>query len=142
MPGEDTGQEGGLVLVFHGVDGIGYEALPHELLNTYFSYIQNRQEDLWVATFSDVAKYMRERMASTFSTTEDNDTIVINIKDSLDKKVYDVPLTLKSYIPSQWKQVLLHGSKSRVLQPIKDEKGSYVTFDAVRSNETIKLTGN
>lgn len=97
---------------------------------------------MWVATFSDVAKYMRERMASTISTTEDNNTIVINIKDSLDKKVYDVPLTLKSYIPSQWKQVVLQGSKSRELQLMKDEKGSYVKFDADRSNETMKLTGN
>src|SRR5215831_10549610 len=50
-----------LVLVFHGIDGLGYEALPHELLDTYFQKIKRHEADLWIATFSDVAKYMRER---------------------------------------------------------------------------------
>ena len=32
-----------LVLVIHGVDGIGWEPIPHERLETYFKYIQSQR---------------------------------------------------------------------------------------------------
>ncbi|HZP62164.1 MAG TPA: polysaccharide deacetylase family protein [Terriglobales bacterium] len=50
-----------LVLVIHGVDGIGWEPLPAAELKEYFSYIDSKKQNLWVATFQDVAKYIRER---------------------------------------------------------------------------------
>ena len=31
-------------------------------LKEYFGYIKSQEDKLWVATFQDVAKYMRERM--------------------------------------------------------------------------------
>ena len=43
-----------LVLVFHGVDGIGWEALTSELLKEYFEYMKSEEDDLWIATFGDV----------------------------------------------------------------------------------------
>ena len=53
-----------LVLTFHGVDGIGWEAKPHEELAEYFKYMKEREASLWIATFGDVTKYMRERMSA------------------------------------------------------------------------------
>jgi hypothetical protein len=35
-----------LVLVFHGVDGIGWEALPGSLLQEYFSYIKTSRRQI------------------------------------------------------------------------------------------------
>ena len=51
-----------LVLVIHGVDGIGWEPIPHERLETYFKYIQSHDKDIWVATFQDAGKYIREKL--------------------------------------------------------------------------------
>ena len=51
-----------LVLVFHGVDGIGWEPKTGAELEEYFSYIKSLEGRVWVATFQDVTKYMRERM--------------------------------------------------------------------------------
>jgi peptidoglycan/xylan/chitin deacetylase (PgdA/CDA1 family) len=51
-----------LVLVYHGINGLGWEALPDTLLDRYFHYIKQNENNLWVATFKDVAKYIRERM--------------------------------------------------------------------------------
>src|SRR5262245_54547189 len=50
-----------LVLVFHGIEGIGYEALPTEIVRAYLDYIREKEGRLWVATFQDGAKYVRER---------------------------------------------------------------------------------
>ena len=51
-----------LVLVFHGVDGIGWQPRTNADLKEYFGYIKSKEDRVWVATFQDVAKYMRERM--------------------------------------------------------------------------------
>ena len=53
-----------LVLTFHGVDGIGWEAKPHQELQEYFSYMKQHGDHLWIAPFRDATKYMRERMAA------------------------------------------------------------------------------
>ena len=59
--------------MFHGVDGIGWKPKTGLELKEYFGYIKSKEGKLWVATFQDVAKYMRERMHSTVrSYTEDN----------------------------------------------------------------------
>lgn len=50
-----------LVLVIHGVDGVGWEPLSSAELKDYFSYLDSKKQSLWVATFQDVAKYIRER---------------------------------------------------------------------------------
>src|SRR3954454_23672007 len=64
-----------LVLVYHGINGLGSEALPHELLETYFRYIKQKENNLWVATFADVAKYMRERMHAEVNENKTGSTI-------------------------------------------------------------------
>ncbi len=50
-----------LVLVFHGVDDFGWEAKTAGELEEYFAYIKEKENDIWVATFADVTKYIRER---------------------------------------------------------------------------------
>ncbi len=57
-----------LVLVLHGVDGIGWEALGSNLLEDYFRYMKSNENNLWIATFGDVTRYMRERMRSIIKT--------------------------------------------------------------------------
>src|SRR6185295_7809468 len=87
-----------LVLVFHGVDGIGYEALRHELLREYFEYIKKHEDSLWIATFGDVTKYMRERMNAIEITHQKENKIIVDLNHALDKSMYDLPLTLRTYI--------------------------------------------
>jgi hypothetical protein len=120
-----------LVLVFHGVDGMGYEALSHELLDTYFSYLKAHENDLWIATFSDVARYMRERMHASVSFEDKKNSIQVTLRHSLDTSNYNVPLTLKSYIPKEWKVVSLKQDGHREYLKIrKDSKGTYVLYQA------------
>jgi peptidoglycan/xylan/chitin deacetylase (PgdA/CDA1 family) len=130
-----------LVLVFHGVDGMGYEALPHKLLDSYFTYIKSHESDLWIATFSDVAKYMRERMNATVNADQNKNNITVNLRHSLDVKDYNLPLTLKTYVPKKWKKAILKNGESRQKLMMKeDNKGSYVLYALEPNKGIIEIT--
>jgi len=131
-----------LVLVIHGVDGVGWEALSSELLDEYFQYIKSLDTELWIATFADATKYLRERMNSTVNTSENNGKITISLTHSLDKSMYDIPLTLKTYVSSKWKEVQVRdGSKKKLVYPQKDENGSFVLYQAEPNTGTVELSG-
>ena len=130
-----------LVLVFHGVDGIGYEALPHEMLDEYFQYMKQREADLWIATFADVTKYMRERKSATVVVKESKEKIVVTLTHSLEKKWYDVPLTLKTFIPNQWKSVQVkQGAKTEKLISSSDSRGTFVLYQAMPNAGPVELS--
>jgi len=64
----------------------------HELLDTYFQYIKKHEDRLWVANFSDVAKYMRERMHASVTADKASDRIFMHLQHSLDMSTYNIPL--------------------------------------------------
>nr|HAD50913.1 polysaccharide deacetylase [Algoriphagus sp.] len=53
-----------LVLVFHGVENLGWEPKTRNELVEYFSYMKANENQLWIATFRDVTKFLRARMNS------------------------------------------------------------------------------
>ena len=133
-----------LVLVFHGIDSLGWEWTPIPKLEEYFNYIVAREEKVWIATFGDVTKYMREREHATLNTAmvakkgavADTLTIHVTLTHSLDKTMYDLPLTLKTYVPEGWKQVTVkQGSDTTKMTIQRDEKGTYVLYQ-VKPNST------
>ncbi len=129
-----------LVLVFHGIDGLGYEALPHQLLDTYFHYIKKHEDDLWIANFSDVAKYMRERMHASVNSDKSGNHILVHLQHSLDTNTYNVPLTLKTYVPAQWNRVeVKQGNDLQQLEVQKDDKGNYILYRAIPNKGIIEL---
>lgn len=129
-----------LVLVFHGVDSLGYEALNSSLLDQYFQYIKSKQDKLWVATFGDATRYMREREAAKVTSSENNGKIKVTLTHALDKTQYYLPLTLKTYVPADWKWVHIEqGKHSNTIKPEKDKKGSYVLYQADVNNNGITL---
>ncbi len=131
-----------LVLVFHGVDSLGYEALNHTLLDEYFQYIVSKENSLWVATFGDVTKYMREREHAEIKNIEKSGKITIILSHSLDENMYDLPLTLKTYVPSAWKQVKVKQGKQNINVAVKkDGKGSYIIYQANPDKNPITLAG-
>jgi len=132
-----------LVLVIHGVDGLGYEALSDTLLDNYFQYIKNRNSSLWIATFGDVTKYMRERETAKVSNSRKGGKIIVTFNHSLDTSMYNIPLTLKTYVSSNWKQAnIKQGKHIQKVEVNKDDKGAYVQYRANTNGEAITLYTN
>ena len=129
-----------LVLTFHGVDGIGWEAKPHQELQEYFSYMKQHGEHLWIAPFRDATKYMRERMAAKVNSREEDDAILVTLEHSLDTALYNYPLTLKTYVPEDWKNVRIsQGGKEIKSFRRSDDKGIFVMYEALPNGENISI---
>jgi peptidoglycan/xylan/chitin deacetylase (PgdA/CDA1 family) len=130
-----------LVLVIHGVEGIGWEALTIQSIDEYFRYIKSKENDLWVATFGDVAKYMRERMNSEIKSSENKGKITVTFTHSLDKSLYDLPLTLKTVVRPEWKEVIVkQGYESKRIATRKTGNVTFVQYQA-SPNADIEITG-
>ncbi len=130
-----------LALTFHGVDGIGWEAKPHEELQEYFTYMKKHETNLWIASFGDVTKYMREKMNSSLNTVDQDGKILVSLKHALDPAVYKFPLTLKTYIDPTWKNVSVkQGANAVTIVPEKDEKGSFVLYQAMPNEADIEVS--
>lgn len=130
-----------LVLVFHGIDDIGWEPTSHQKLEEYFQYIKSNESNIWVAPFGDVARYVRERMRADVKTNNEKDKIIVNLTHSLDPKIYDRPLTLKTYVSPDWKNVSVEqdGKKQRV-SSAKDSNGRYILYHALPNKGSIEIS--
>ena len=129
-----------LVLVFHGVDGIGWKPKTSAELKEYFSYIKSREQSLWVATFQDVTKYIRERTNGTVASYKDGDSISVVLRSSVTDLGYDLPLTLKTNVPKTWKTVeVRQGEQSQHVDVFQTNGASYVLYQALPNAEVIRL---
>ena len=130
-----------LVLVFHGVDGVGWEPKTGAELEAYFGRIKSLESRLWVATFRDVTKYMRERMSGRVTTVRKATSIEVDLRHDLPAEIYDLPLTLKTYVPSGWRSVeVRQRDTAGVVRPARDRQGAYVLYRAWPNVGAVALT--
>lgn len=131
-----------LILVFHGVDDVGWEPVSSEDMAAYFNYIKEREDDLWVATFRDVTKYVRERMDAEVSSEEKENKLNVSLTHSLDEKWYKVPLTLKTAILSpDWESVMVkQGEREEQVQVMNDENSRYILYQALPNAGPVTIT--
>ena len=129
-----------LVLVIHGVEGIGWEPVPAAHLRAYFDYMKARDARLWVATFADAAKYARERMASRVMTKQSGEVIEVAIRHTLDPTLYDLPLTAKTTVPADWKLARVRQGSATATVPVQREQGeTYVIYRVTPNGTAVRL---
>ena len=130
-----------LVLVFHGIEGIGWEPRTKSELEEYFSYMKEREDSLWVATFGEVTKYLRERKAVIVKNEMRENQIIVTTENPLDNKWYQVPLTFKTYVPDEWNKVeiILPEGEKMEKETTRDVSGNYVLYNVVPGMGEIKI---
>jgi hypothetical protein len=130
-----------LVLVFHGVDGIGWKPKTGAELKTYFAYIDSKRQSLWVATFQDVAKYIREREHGTVASYSDDDGISVVLRTELTDLTYDLPLTLKTNVPASWQTVeVRQGGRATHVDVVRSKGSDFVVYQAIPNGELVTLS--
>jgi len=129
-----------LVLVFHGIENLGWEPKTRLELVEYFSYMKANEEKLWIATFRDITKYLRERKATEVKTEISTDAIIIELTSDLDPEMYQVPLTFKTYIPTTWSSVQVTQEDETAQPEIQqDEDGSYIIYNLTPGKGSAKI---
>jgi peptidoglycan/xylan/chitin deacetylase (PgdA/CDA1 family) len=129
-----------LVLVFHGIEGIGWEAIPETRIRDYFQYIASKSDDIWVATFAEVTKYLRQRMASTVHMSASAKLVEINLQSDLDPFWYDQTLYLKTYLPKNWNQIQVsQNGKLLTFESGVDKDGRYVMYPYLPKSGSVSI---
>jgi len=130
-----------LVLVFHGVEGIGWEAIPKEKFAEYFDYIKAEENNLWVATFQDAYKYVRERMNAKVKTKSDKGKITITLLHKLNREIYNLPLTLKTFVPATWRSAIVQQGQQKVDVKVQnDGTKAFIQYRAMPNRGNVVLT--
>jgi peptidoglycan/xylan/chitin deacetylase (PgdA/CDA1 family) len=130
-----------LVLVFHGVDGVGWRPKTGAELKDYFGYIDSKKHNLWVATFQDVTKYIRERRQSAVVSYTEGEVISVVLRSELTELSYDLPLTLKTYVPNEWKTVeVRQGEQRKQVEVVRANGAEYVLYQAMPNAEVVRLS--
>jgi hypothetical protein len=126
--------------VIHGIEGVGYQPLPTDKVRAYFDYIKAQEGRLWVATFQDGGKYVRERMRSTVTTKQMGQSIEVTVRHALDPKLYDLPLTARTPVPADWTSASVRqGSQTRTV-PVQRESGeTYVQYRIAPNGGVARL---
>jgi peptidoglycan/xylan/chitin deacetylase (PgdA/CDA1 family) len=132
-------------IAYHAWYSTYFHTIPDETyyidyLATFLDHIVAR--NLWMATFGEVAKYMRERKASTLSVLSSGaSAIQLGLTNSLDGSIYNQPLTIRSKVPSTWLRVnTVQGGSCTIVDSANEGADKVVYFDAVPNHETIVLT--
>jgi len=130
-----------LTIVIHGVEGVGWEPLSKEELNDYFGYIKDHEKNLWVATFKNVTKYMRERMNGNVKTKMQGNQMTVSVTHSLKDDRYNLPLTLKTYLPAGWDKARIKQGSQILEGTVKeDAQGRYIQYQAVPNQSDVVLS--
>jgi peptidoglycan/xylan/chitin deacetylase (PgdA/CDA1 family) len=138
----DTSMKTGawLVLVIHGVEAVGYQPLPAANLKALFDDITTKSDRLWVATYQDGAKYIRERMRAVIKTVPAGPAIEVTVTHPLDAKVYDVPLTARTTVPAEWNVAqVTQGTNTTNATVEKGAGGSYVQYHVNPNAGVVRL---
>lgn len=108
----DDAANGWYAPITHRVGDVEDTDLPLEVAHKMFSYISELNEDgkVWVTTYSNAVKYVRERQNSTVSAWEENGEIYVKVNMSektedgkpLPLDVFDQPLTVKVKVPDEY----------------------------------------
>lgn len=82
------------VIMAHGI-GTGYAALSDpEILRAHFKEIKGRQNEIWVDTFANIARYQKEREDAKLTVSGQARNLTCTLSGTLDPQIYNVPLTL------------------------------------------------
>jgi peptidoglycan/xylan/chitin deacetylase (PgdA/CDA1 family) len=133
--------KGWVVFLIHGIDNDGgWSSLSSDTLRKTLEYLKTNEDRFWVASFGEIARYILERNAVSVAETPTSDTsLTVQVTDTLDNAVFDIPVTLRRPLPEGWSSAAVTQNGRGVDSKIVEENGTvYVQFDAVPDGgETI-----
>jgi peptidoglycan-N-acetylglucosamine deacetylase len=128
------------VFTFHGVGG-EWLSIDTEALEELTGYLEQHSE-IWTTTFGDAVRYIQERQAASVETDKSGESSLdVRLSWPLDRKVYDLPLTLRIDLPTSWKHVNAAANGKAVATTVKTgAKGAVALIELAPGTETVHLT--
>jgi oligosaccharide reducing-end xylanase len=135
--------KGWCVFLIHGMDNDGgYSPLSSTTLRQTVDYFSTNQNKFWVQTFGNVVRYVKERNAtSVWETSNDGESVRLQVTNSLDTAVFDYPITLRRPLPAGWPGAAVSQNGQRVAaQMLYVASTNVVMFDVVPNGGEVVLS--
>jgi beta-galactosidase len=127
-----------LVEKIHGINNTGYSPVDSKVLIEHLDYIKATEDNIWVATISDVIKYIDESKSTKIECELCNDTVYkIRINDFMDDIVYNQPLSIKIKIPANWENISIASLNDFKTENLNNSK--FILFNALPDNQQITI---
>jgi peptidoglycan/xylan/chitin deacetylase (PgdA/CDA1 family) len=136
-------KKGWCVFLLHSIDDDGGASpVSSEVLRAGLEYLKAHKDTLWVATFVNVVRYIRERNdVSVEETSHSDNSIILKVTDTLDNEIYNYPLTLRRPLPDGWTGAKIsqngHSADATVAEI---ESNKYIMFDIIPDGGEVVLT--
>ena len=130
-------QKGEMVqLVFHGVGG-DWLVTPVDWFTALLDKLESVRDEVWITDVVSWHQYVTERgSAEIKGLKSDKDSISLELSCKADPALYDLPLTLATKVPSDWKScTMTQGAKSSTVA-VRD---GAVQYSALPGGGTIVL---
>jgi hypothetical protein len=123
---------------FHGI-GDEYLSVEEDDFIQLLDYLVTVKDQLWIAGFINVHKYIEERDSAEVTVLEaDGDQIRLALTSDKDPVLYDEPLTLITTVPSHWDNCLVAQDGTSAGFNVKNGK---VMYNAIPGKGEIVLRG-
>ena len=143
---EDAADAKGLcVLLLHGIDNDGgYSPVPSTELKASLKYLADNKDTYWVDTFLDIVRYIRERDSVSVKEISNKDnSITLQVTDSLDKKIYNYPVTVRRPLPEGWQSAkVTQNGKKAISSIVETDSTKYIVFDVVPDAGDVVLSSD
>jgi hypothetical protein len=124
------------VTCHHGIgsDSHSWAVTSLDAVKTHLKYLDQNRSKIWIETFGNVARYIKERDAVGKPTVKSSDdkSITVELKDNLPDSIFNFPLSLRTELPSGWTSATVkQGSKTMYDTILTADSKQYIMFQAV-----------
>jgi oligosaccharide reducing-end xylanase len=139
-----SGSGGWAVEMHHGIgaDTHNWATTNLDEMKKHLEYLDGKRNTIWVETFGNVARYIKERDAASLKVKTTADTkITLELTDNLADSIYNFPLTVRRPLPDGW-TVAIVTQKDKPVDDSVITVGStkYVMFKAVPDGGDIVIS--
>ena len=135
--------KGWCVYLLHGIDGDGgWSSLPADTLRATLVYLSANQDKFWVSSFSNVARYIKERNAVSVTELSSQDSsITLQVTDALIDSIFNYPITLRRPLPEGWPSaVVTQNGQARYTRIVEVNSIQYIQFDVVPDSGDVLIS--
>ena len=121
---------------FHGVGG-DWLVTPIEWFSALLDKLEASRDQLWITDTASWHKYVTERQGAEVKLLHSGeDSISIELTSQADSALYDLPLTLATQVPAEWKSCLVVQGALKTAVPVT---GGTVQYSALPGGGEISI---
>lgn len=146
----DDAANGWYIPITHRVGDVENTDLSYKMADKMFAYIASLRDEgkVWVTTYSEAVKYVRERQNSTVSAYSVDDSIFVKITMAdttddglpLDSDVFNTPLTVKIEVPANYGTVYYTNvGEEYTAEAFSEGSKNYIYANIVPNSGAVEL---